>query len=122
MIKRLFWTDSTQTEYSFFKRAENEIYGFKFLGIKTTQAPTNFNYEKRIDEMITELNNTNKKSLNFEMPACLETIQYDNEKVFCTFILPGPINQTFKIQIDSRDAAKAGQIGLNISFNIKRLT
>jgi hypothetical protein len=101
-------------------RYNNKNYGVRFN--ETTERisePVNFDYIKRLTRAINDFEKSGRRSMKFHFCANLESIKEEGRKAVATFIMPGMINQAFKIPLDLSKQDIDGKLGLKINCIIK---
>jgi hypothetical protein len=81
--------------------------------------PVNFDYTKKLTQAIKEFEKSGRRSMSFPFAASLESIKEEDGAAVATLIMPGMINQAFKIKLDLSKQDKKGRLGLKINCIIK---
>ena len=117
-IKTCFGQDSGDAVF----RYKNKDYSVQFNPTTgRVPEPVNFDYVKRITQAIGDFEKSGRHSMNFWSYASLESIKKENGVAMATFIMPGTLNQVFKIPLDLSKQDMEGRIGLKIRCVIKHV-
>ncbi len=120
LVETRFHKNSDDTIFSY----KSKNYSVKSCSFMRALEPTNFDYTKQIGRAIETLEKSGRQSMHFSLYAALDP--QNPPRVFAdyieaTFLMPGYINQVFKLRLDPSKQDLNGKIGLKVDCVLRRV-
>ena len=115
LVETRFSQNSDNTIFRF----NGKNYSVQSCKIMRALEPINFDYIKSITQAIKAFEKSGKRSVYFSLYASLESLKVEDEVLKAIFLMPGMINQVFKISLDWPKQDIKGKIALKIECILK---